>query len=390
MNRRTFLGAGMTATVAGSGALAGCTSLFNVQNSGEPPLPENRPQAVYYPSHIEGMNMTGMSGMNDMEGMNSSSTMQRNSSGSRNQMNNSAGGQKTSDSRYVCALMYSYPHRFWTVTGQQTEKISIQNDDSIHLMVSVWDRKTGTYIMDTNPSVTVSQGGDTVTTFTPWTMLTQIMSFHAGDNVALPGDGTYSVTVEVPPTSAQRTGAFANHFATQQSFEFEFEYSTQKRDEIMFKRLEQKAGKRGAVDPMKMKRMPLAHAPKKNDMPGRIVGTKTSGNGVFVVTAIENASRFSANGKTYLAVSPRTPYNRYILPAMSLSARVVRGGTTVFDDALTATLDPELDYHYGNTVKSIKSGDKIKLIINAPPQVARHEGYETAFLKMPSKTITVK
>jgi hypothetical protein len=287
----------------------------------------------------------------------------------------------------MCALTYSYPHRFWTVTGQRKSRVTIQDDDSVHLMVSVWDGKTGASLMDTNPTVRISQGGETVTTLTPWTMLSQRMGFHAGDNVALSGNGTYSVTVEVPPTSARRTGAFSGQFTSQQSFEFTFEYSKQQRNEIMFQRTEQKAGTRGAADPMNMKRMPLARAPKVSELPGRILGRTTNGDAPFVMTAIEDATRFGAG--TYLAVSPRTPYNRYILPAMSLSARVVRGGNTVFDGTLTATLDPALNYHYGKMASSIESGDKIEVTVDAPPQVARHEGYETAFFDMPARTITV-
>ncbi|HET7323397.1 MAG TPA: iron transporter [Halococcus sp.] len=378
MDRRAFLRAGIGSVVAGSGALAGCSSLFNVQYGQRlPPVPENRPSGVYYPSHIEGMDMVGMSGMT---GMNATTS----------HTNHSGNGQTTDDSRYVCALMYSYPHRFWTVTGNRTNKVAIQDGDSIHLMVSVWDRKTGVYFMDTTPAVTISQNGETVTTVRPWTMLTQNMGFHAGDNVALPGGGTYSVTVDVPPTAARRTGAFDGQFTTKQSFEFEFEYSNQKRNDITFEILEKKAGKRGAVEPMTMKQMPLAFAPKQSELPGRILGTKTSGDGEFVVTAIENASRFGADGKTYLAVSPRTPYNRYILPSMSLSARVVRNDKTVFDGPLTTTLDPELNYHYGTVVERIDSGDELELIIDAPPQVARHEGYETAFLEMPQRTIRIE
>ena len=377
----------MAATTAGSGVLAGCAGLFNVQARGEPPVPNNRPQAVYYPSHIEGMNMAGISGMS---GMNGSGGMGRNNSGNRNQMSNSSGEQKTNNSRYAVALTYSYPHRFWTITGQEKNKVTIQNDDSIHLMVSVWDGRTGTYVMDTNPTVKVSQSNDTVTTLTPWTMLSQNMGFHAGDNVALPGNGTYSVTVQVPPTSARRTGAFDGQFSNQQSFEFEFEYSEEKLNEITFNRSEQKAGNRGAADPMKMDTMPLAYAPKRTNLPGQVLGKATSGDAVFFIAALSNAPRFGDDDKTYLAVSSRTPYNRYTLPAMSLSTQIVRDGKTVFDGVLQATLDPVLNYHYGTGVKDIKSGDKITLTIDAPPQVARHEGYETAFFNMSAETITVK
>jgi hypothetical protein len=389
MDRRTFLRAGMAGTATGAAALAGCSSLFSVQAGGVkermPPLPENRPKAVYYPTHIEGMKMAGMASTNT----NSSSGRGEQTRPASNDTNNSTSGQQTNSAGYKCALTYSYPHRFWTVTGNRTKKVTIENGDSLHLMVSVWDPETNIYPMDANPTITVSKNGDSVTTVSPWTMLSQNMGFHAGDNVPLPGAGDYSVTVDVPPTSARRTGAFEGQFSSQQSFEFELTYDPQKMSDIMFKKLEEKAGTRGAVAPMEMKKMPLALAPKKSALPGRLLGTTRTGDGVFVMTTLGDASRFGAAEKTYLAVSARTPYNRYILPAMSLSAQVKRGKKTVFNGPLQATLDPKLNYHYGATVESIEAGDKITLAADAPPQVARHEGYETAFLDMPSKTLTV-
>ena len=325
--------------------------------------------------------MAGMKGMNT----------NMNGSGSEGGTNASAGMQGMMDQRagYACALTYSYPHRFWTVTGQKTEKVTIQQEDSIHLMVSVWDKATGTYVLDTSPTVTISQDGETVTTLTPWTMLSQNMGFHTGDNVSLPGDGTYSVTVDVPPASTRRIGAFEGQFTRQRSFEYELDYSQQKLEEISFERFEQRAGERGAANPMKMEMMPLANAPKKAPLPGRTIDETTSGDGVFVITAVEDTPRLADGEKTYLAVSPRTPYNRYILPSMSLSAMLTRGSKTLFDGPLPATLDPELNYHYGAPVESIEPGDELALTVDAPPQVARHEGYETAFLEMPQMRTTV-
>lgn len=385
MDRRTFLRAGLATTAVGSGVLAGCSSLFTVRTgSGRrmPPLPENRPDAVYYPSHIEGMEMAGTGSTNVARGSGRTES-------NRPTTNASSSERKTNDAGYMCALTYSYPHRFWTVTGNRTEKVTIEDNDSMHLMVSVWDPETGIYPMDANPTITVSKSGASVTTVSPWTMLSQNMGFHAGDNVPLPGAGDYSVTVDVPPTAARRTGTFEGRFSSQQSFEFALTYDPQEMGDIMFERLEERAGTRGAVEPMEMKRMPLALAPEPSALPGRPLGTARTGDGVFVVRALDGASRFGAAEGTYLAVSARTPYNDYVLPAMALSARVLRGGQTVFDGPLRATLDPALNYHYGATVESIETGDEITLAVDAPPQVARHEGYETAFLDMPSRTLTV-
>ena len=209
MNRRTFMRTGAAVGTLGSGALAGCTQLFTTGSQYAPPLVENRPDAVYIPSHEEGMEMAGTSGMSGMN--NSSSTAGMSGTGSQ-------------PGTLRCALTYSYPHRFWTVTGGDTEKVSIASDDTLHLMVSVWDAATGVYVMDTSPTITVSQDGEEVMTNTPWTMLSQTMGFHAGDNITLPGDGSYDVTVEVPAvTTRRRRGSRA--VRPIETFEFTLDYS---------------------------------------------------------------------------------------------------------------------------------------------------------------------
>lgn len=88
---------------------------------------ENRPNAVYYPKTIEGMAMYGMAKADEC----------------------------------AIALTYSYPHRFWTVTGQRAEKVSIQDDDSIHLMVSVWEQESAT-VLPTNVSIEIIQNGERI------------------------------------------------------------------------------------------------------------------------------------------------------------------------------------------------------------------------------------
>lgn len=404
MNRRSFLQA--SAATASAATLSGCLSgLFETRPALAPPLVENRPDAVYIPTHKEGMKMAGMSGMNNMkpgnatissdgmknmsqsgrlQGMNDSQNMD-----STNTSHGMMGMQSASAGRLQCALTYSYPHRFWTVTGDRTKKVAIEPDDSVHLMVSLWDAKTGVYVADASPRVTFSHEGKEKNTRTPWTMLSQNMGFHTGDNVTFSAAGTYSVTVEVPPVTTRRLRGFKGEFSEPATFEFTFKYSREKRNKIPFKLLPKREGNTGALEPMNMKMMPLAQAPAKNDVPGQLLGQTTSGDATFVVTAITDATQFGAPEKTYLVVSPRTPYNQYIIPSMSLSGTLTRRSKTVFDGPLPATLDPTLNYHYGAMVESIKSGDTLTLTVDAPPQVARHEGYETAFLKMPEMSLTI-
>jgi hypothetical protein len=407
MNRRSFLRASVTS--AGVTSLSGCLSgLFETRSAYAPPLVENRPDAVYIPTHKEGMKMAGTSSMNDMSGMKTGNDTNRsgemthmNRSGRTQGMNNSRtmagvnkssgmmGMQRANSGRLMCALTYSYPHRFWTVTGQRTKKVSIEPDDSVHLMVNIWDAKTGVYVADTSPRVTFSHEENDKTTRTPWTMLSQNMGFHTGDNVTFPAAGTYSATVNVPPVTTRRRRGFKGEFSEPTTFEFTFKYSRDKRNTIPFKRLPKRSGNKGALEPMNMKMMPLAQVPPKEKLPGRLLGQLTSGDAQFIITAIEDATQFGTSGNTYLVVSPRTPYNHYIIPSMSLSGTLTRNSKTVFDGSLPATLDPALNYHYGAMVNNIKSGDEFTLTVDAPPQVARHEGYETAFMKMPTKSLTV-
>ena len=90
-----------------------------------------------------------------------------------------------------------------------------------------------------------------------------------------------------------------------------------------------------------------------------------------------------------IAVSARTPYNGLVLPAMALLGTLTRDDETTFEGALERTLDPALGYHYGAVIGSVESGDGLTLSVGTPPQVARHKGYETAFLDMPDAELTL-
>jgi hypothetical protein len=354
VNRRSLLAA--AGAVAGS--TAGCLGFsLEQQATRTPPLVEDRPDAVYYPTHVEGMEMVGM---------------------------RSSGG-------YKCALTYTYPHRFWLVTGTRTKKVTIEDSDSVHLMPIVWDAETGTVPPDMNPQLRIADaGGEAVDQLAPWPMLSQPMGFHFGDNVALGGEGTYTVEASVGDPSIRRTGALAGADGGE-TFTFEFEFERSKLEEIAYEDISSaKEGTTGALPPMEMPKLPNTQVPASGDLPGTVRGSASSGDAAFVVTTLPDATRFGGGeSETYLAVSPRTPYNRYVLPLLSLSGTLVRGGETVFDGPLAATLDPDLGHHYGAAVSGVESGDDLTLTVGAPPQAARHEGYETAFVDMPAMDLTL-
>lgn len=351
MNRRTFLRT--TGAAAGLASVTGCLGLFDTRSVRMPPLVEDRPDAAYIPTHVEGMEMAG----------------------------------STSAGPYEVAMLYSYPHRFWTMeTGNTANKVTVSGDDALHLMFSMWDPETSVVVPNASLTAEVLRDGDLVVERSMWPMLSQPMGYHFGDNVPLDGNGTYTVRVTIGGMQARRTRGFEGKFGEPATAEFELEYNEQRRDELMFRNLDDK-GEPDALEPMDMGMVPGGQLPPAEEFPGSLVGTATSGDGTFVVSDVAESPL--GDGDSYLAVSARTPHRRYVLPFMALSATLERGGETVYDGPLRPTLDPELNYHYGASVPGVESGDALTITVDSPPQVSRHEGYETAFLDMQKMELTV-
>jgi hypothetical protein len=346
MNRRRFLvGAG----VAGLTTLAGCGSLQS-QSTRAPPLVENRPDATYLPTHREGMSMVGMGEAGD----------------------------------YMVGLTYSFPHRFWTVTGTNAEQVSIQDADSVHLMATVWDPETNVVLpVSAGVSITVSQDGETVAQKPPWPMISQNMGFHYGDNYQLAGDGLYDVTVGVDGMSERRFGALSDRFGSAGETSLQFDFAQSALEDLAYEQFADRQGSREALDPMNMEMMPTSQVPAADALPGELLGTDSGGDEVYAATWLTEAD-FLAEGASYLAVSVRTPYNRVPLPMMSLDGTVEADGETVFDDTLSAAVHPDIGYHYGAVVGSTAASPSVAVETVSPPQVSRHEGYETAFLSTPT------
>lgn len=411
MDRREFLGASAAAT--GSIALGGCIEApgFETQSAWRnPPVVENRPDAVYVPASIEGMGTYGTA----------------------------------TDAGYAFLLTYTYPHRFWTVSGRRTNRVVVEDDDSLHLMVTPFDPTTG-FVLPLDTSLEITREGETVDERSLWPMLSQRMGFHYGDNAALPENGTYMATIRAGPVGANRFGAFAGRFEAPAAATIEFEYDTDAVYDLSFEMInEERRGNRGAIPLMDHAggghsdgdgngdgaessgagneshddhdgsgahdgidsspernghggpdgsgiATPTSVAPVVADLPGTVIGTRESGDAEFAVTVLggETPSRFVGDGQAYLAVSPRSPYNRITLPFTSVSARVLRGDKAIFEGPLAAGIDNRLGYHYGAALELLRAGDALTVSIDTPPQAARHGGYETAFFGMGSIELSV-
>ena len=362
MNRRGFLrGAG----VAGTAAIAGCLERLGFEEEStwdNPPLVADRPDAVYLPAGTEEMGHYG----------------------------------RASDDEYAVELSYTIPHRFWTIAGDR-QRVDVDTDDSMHLMLTVWDERTDT-VLPVNVDLELRRDdGSVVERLTPWSMLSQRMGLHYGDNVSLPEEGTYAAVVRVGPVETERTGAFADRFDGASELEIEFEFERSDIHDLEFDLIdEERRGSRDAhplMDPSDHGsggddhgdhggtgpgRPPTSDGPPVEDLPGDHLGTERSAD-AEIAAILTDADRLAGDGD-YLVVCPRTPYNDVSLPSASMSVTVERDGATVLEDEpLPETIDHEFGHHYGTRLERLEAGDEITVTVDRPPQVARHDGYETAF-----------
>ena len=384
MNRRTFLrrSTALSSLVAVAGCVApdGGTDGRNERDgetesggniTGTAPIPtlEDPPDAVYLPGHRTAMEVLEPIDAGD----------------------------------YRLTPMLSYPHPFWLVTGTDREFVEPTAGRGVHVMLVVWDPETGIVLPGTvAPHATITGPDGWTETRSLWPMVSQGMGAHFGDNVAFPEDGRYTMRVDLPPLSTRRTGAFAGRFDDAASATVEFTYDRAFREAVVggIELLERdRWGTRGALEPMgrggdgtesSRPTVPYSSLPPARAYPGTHLlaadesrhGLPTSDDATAVVTLLERGSRLANDDAGYLLVSPRTPYNRVPLSNLSLRVVVDRDGSTVVDRTLRGTLDGELGFHYGGSVPPLHVGDSVTVVVDSPPQVARHRGYETAFIEM--------
>ncbi len=388
MDRRDFL---CVTGIAGVSTFAGCLERLGFRQQSawrDPPLVENRPDAVYHPAAAEEMGVYGI----------------------------------VADDEYAVGLSYTFPHRFWTVTGTETNRVVVDADDTMHLMVSVWDPETE-HVLPTDISLEVLDNGSAVESIVPWPMLSQRMGFHYGDNVVLPGEGEYTARIRVGPIQSRRLGHFADRFETASTLEIPFEYSRSDIHDLEFEVFDtERHGVREALPAMdhggnngddgyshdhdhgngngnenghnhthddeqdrdhdhtnahdSPAHLPVSYSPDIDTLPGTHIGTERAGDADFPL--IETGGE-DQSGDTSLVVLPRTPYNQFILPFMPLSITVERDGETLLADSLEETLTDRFGHHYRRDIASLETGDELTITVDSPPGVSRHDGYETAF-----------
>jgi uncharacterized protein involved in high-affinity Fe2+ transport len=96
------------------------------------------------------------------------------------------------------------PVPFIVYNGTTSQEITPPKNVSFHLMVQLNDAQTGVVIPYASVWATVTKGSAMPFDNRLWPMISRYMGPHYGDDVSLPGAGTYKLTLLVsPPVSAR-------------------------------------------------------------------------------------------------------------------------------------------------------------------------------------------
>jgi uncharacterized protein involved in high-affinity Fe2+ transport len=96
------------------------------------------------------------------------------------------------------------PVPFIVYNGTASQEIKPAKNTSFHLMVQLNDAQTGVVIPYASVWATVTKGSAMPFDSRLWPMISRYMGPHYGDDVSLPGAGTYQLTLLVsPPVSAR-------------------------------------------------------------------------------------------------------------------------------------------------------------------------------------------
>jgi uncharacterized protein involved in high-affinity Fe2+ transport len=98
----------------------------------------------------------------------------------------------------------STPLPFVVFEGTTSRMVEPAQKDDVHLMVMLNDARTGTAIPYGTVWATVRKAGRIVFDERLWPMISRTMGTHFGNNVSLPGSGTYTLSLLIGPPQAAR------------------------------------------------------------------------------------------------------------------------------------------------------------------------------------------
>jgi uncharacterized protein involved in high-affinity Fe2+ transport len=117
------------------------------------------------------------------------------------------------------------PVPFIVYNGTTSQEIKPAKNTSFHLMVLLNDAQTGVVIPYASVWATVTKGSAMPFDSRLWPMISRYMGPHYGDDVSLPGAGTYKLTLLVSPPVSARHVEYQNVWLTPHQVTFTFHWA---------------------------------------------------------------------------------------------------------------------------------------------------------------------
>jgi len=117
------------------------------------------------------------------------------------------------------------PVPFIVYNGTTSQEIKPAKNTSFHLMVQLNDAQTGVTIPYASVWATVTKGSAMPFDNRLWPMISRYMGPHYGDDVSLPGAGTYKLTLLVSPPVSARHVEYQNVWQKPHQVTFTFHWA---------------------------------------------------------------------------------------------------------------------------------------------------------------------
>jgi uncharacterized protein involved in high-affinity Fe2+ transport len=117
------------------------------------------------------------------------------------------------------------PVPFIVYNGTASQEIKPAKNTSFHLMVQLNDAQTGVVIPYASVWATVTKGSAMPFDNRLWPMISRYMGPHYGDDVSLPGAGTYKLTLLISPPVSARHVEYQNVWLKPHQVTFTFRWT---------------------------------------------------------------------------------------------------------------------------------------------------------------------
>ena len=116
------------------------------------------------------------------------------------------------------------PVPFLIYNGTTMQEVKPAKNISFHLMVLLNDAQTGVVIPYASVWATITEGGKTSFDESLWPMISRYMGPHYGNDVVLPGAGTYQLTLLISPPVSARHIEYQDVWLTSHKVTFTFHW----------------------------------------------------------------------------------------------------------------------------------------------------------------------